>query len=1232
MQNDSFRPSVRSRIKDALFIFLLLMAVMLFFALLTYEPADSNYWDTAPERVHNAIGPVGAHVSEVLLSYFGICAYILPILIVGLGYFMFLKAGSRRWYEVDYDLLSLKIIGLNVLLISSCTLVSACIYNGSFSSKGGGHLGAITLSLLRDLFGYNGTVLFMLALFVVGMTLFFGLSLTTVCSFIGGGVIWCASKLYSLMFRRKVQEIGAPNFKQTVNDATTSSSKVENNTSSTNASVSNSNLHQVKVNDKLTTSSLENKEQPLKQSQAKEESAHSVYGVNTKSEVSPNQAPLSDSVVSSPYTTNVPSNAMPKKEERSSNNTKVWGNEANESKANNEPFKPAIESRYVNAAASAMSSYISTNTPAPSSIAMPGSVGLENKQELSTPNNNNNEVTENATVSKEDPMVKSPYASTVVFSNNTRVLSNDDANLSIPGLSVKDDNIEDKSQINDNKTSKAQVEVAEPNINMETVDKVVADDDEVSPYMSVALFGGDKQSENNTKLPVSSTSKYPATNVLPPRKSQEEFAVKVNHEAVEQIARAKAQASQEELSRNAYVTSPLPGFAQVPSLVAVGVNTAEGITPVKPSFYTPNAFIPAESATSAEPSISVIDGGRIEGNSNVIDFAAIHPQSNESSNNNFTHVAESIERGIHEGQSNLDGVPNMFVAGQSQAVITNSNTMSDLPVGTTASASNQDADSHHGTGMRYVDFSADMPDSLNYHKGQYVHDGSELSTFPSLEIFEPPVAQAKVPIEELEAMCNSIDECMKHFGIKAHVACDSFGRKLFECGPVITRYMLELDSGKSSKIVNMQSDIARTLCVAKVRVIEVIPGVPYVGIEIPNKVRQNINVRELLGGSEFTNSKARLPICLGRDITGAPVIYDLAAAPHLMVAGTTGSGKSVGINTMLVSMLMKNTPEELRLILIDPKMLEFKPYHDIPHLLTPVITDMKESVSALRWSVQEMERRYKLLAHFRVRNIDGFNEIIRNAKKENVIYKDPFWHPNDSMDMEAPGLDIMPYIVFVIDEFADLILGMKKESGDIEGMISRLAAKARACGIHLILATQSPRAEVIRGSIRANFPSQIAFKVKSAMESRIIIDECGAENLLGRGDMLIKFNDGTGATRRAHGGYLSDDEISRFTDAWRMRGKPNYVEEVTKVELTEETAIPGEYVPSSNTTDALYDDVVEFVRSLKFKNRQFSVSLVQQHFNIGYNRASRLAQQLQDNGVVSEPMGASKTRSILIDM
>jgi DNA segregation ATPase FtsK/SpoIIIE-like protein len=489
-------------------------------------------------------------------------------------------------------------------------------------------------------------------------------------------------------------------------------------------------------------------------------------------------------------------------------------------------------------------------------------------------------------------------------------------------------------------------------------------------------------------------------------------------------------------------------------------------------------------------------------------------------------------------------------------------------------------------------------------------------------------------------MVNRINQSFKHFNVPAHVATtetfDQYGnpvtKYLYQYGPVITRYKVKLEKGLAKAIVNISNDIARFLCVGSMRVIEVIPGEPYIGLEIPNVKRGFINMRQLLESDQFQNSKYDLPMVIGKDIVGNPVVLDLVKAPHLLVAGTTGSGKSVGISTMLVSLLMRHTPKELRLILIDPKMLEFSMYHDIPHLLTPVITDVKQSPSALRWCVQEMERRYTIMSKLNVKKITDYNNLIDRCLHEHKTFiKDPTWKPSDSMSTEAPNLEKFPFIVIVVDEFADLILQLKK-NGDIEGLLARLAAKARACGIHLILATQSPRADVITGVIRSNFPSQISFKVKSNQESRIIIDESGAESLLGMGDMLIKFNDGTNITRRAHGAYIKDSELEMFAESWRRRGKPEYVEAVTKTELTEDNALPGEIVPSAENKDPLYDEVVEFCRTIKLRGKKFSTSLIQRQFSIGYNRAARLTTTLEECGIVSEAEGGIGTREILIEV
>lgn len=435
----------------------------------------------------------------------------------------------------------------------------------------------------------------------------------------------------------------------------------------------------------------------------------------------------------------------------------------------------------------------------------------------------------------------------------------------------------------------------------------------------------------------------------------------------------------------------------------------------------------------------------------------------------------------------------------------------------------------------------------------------------------------------------------------------------------MTRYELELEPGtKASKVTNLDSDLARALMFRSIRVAESIPGKPYIGIETPNKHRQVVNLRDVIESQEFQNSDAILPMVLGKDISGKTIVVDMAKMPHLLVAGATGSGKSVGVNTMILSLLFKKKPEELRFIMVDPKVVELSIYQDIPHLLTEVVTDMKKASNALRWCVDEMERRYKLLSSVHVRNIEGFNAKIDEAEKMNYPIPNPIWRPGDTMDDMPPPLEKLSYIVVIVDEFADLMMVAGKQ---VEELIARLAQKARAVGIHLILATQRPSVDVITGLIKANIPSRLAFTVASKTDSRTILDTNGAEALLGRGDSLYS-GQGSSELVRVHGAFMSDDEVAHVAENWRARGKPQYLDEI--IADTGESNSEGK--GGSDDIDPLYDEVVDYVLS----SGATSVSAVQRAKRIGYNRAARIIEQMEAEGILSAPNGNNKGREILV--
>ncbi|WP_146443708.1 DNA translocase FtsK [Vibrio kanaloae] len=486
---------------------------------------------------------------------------------------------------------------------------------------------------------------------------------------------------------------------------------------------------------------------------------------------------------------------------------------------------------------------------------------------------------------------------------------------------------------------------------------------------------------------------------------------------------------------------------------------------------------------------------------------------------------------------------------------------------------------------------------------------------PTLELlFHPEKRETFIDRDALEAIARLVESKLADYKIKADVV-DIFP------GPVITRFELDLAPGvKVSRISGLSMDLARSLSALAVRVVEVIPGKPYVGLELPNMSRQTVFFSDVVSSTQFQEAKSPTTVVLGQDIAGEAVIADLSKMPHVLVAGTTGSGKSVGVNVMILSMLYKSSPEDVRFIMIDPKMLELSIYEGIPHLLSEVVTDMKDASNALRWCVGEMERRYKLMSALGVRNIKGYNDKLKMAADAGHPIHDPLWKPGDSMDPEAPLLEKLPYIVVIVDEFADLIMVVGKK---VEELIARLAQKARAAGVHLILATQRPSVDVITGLIKANIPTRVAFTVSTKTDSRTILDQGGAESLLGMGDMLY-LPPGSSHTIRVHGAFASDDDVHAVVNNWKARGKPNYIEEITNGDQTPEALLPGEKMEGDEEVDPLFDQVVEHV----VHSRRGSVSGVQRRFKIGYNRAARIVEQLEAQGIVSAP-GHNGNREVL---
>ena len=488
---------------------------------------------------------------------------------------------------------------------------------------------------------------------------------------------------------------------------------------------------------------------------------------------------------------------------------------------------------------------------------------------------------------------------------------------------------------------------------------------------------------------------------------------------------------------------------------------------------------------------------------------------------------------------------------------------------------------------------------------------------PDLDLLDEKSTEENVgySADSLQAMSRLLELKLADFGVEATV-------ESVLPGPVVTRFEVQPAAGvKVQKISALAKDLARSMAVISVRIVEVIPGKSVVGIEIPNEKREMVRLREVIASDAFQNSSSPMTLALGKDIAGASICADVAKMPHLLVAGTTGSGKSVGVNGMLLSMLYKSTPAEVRLILVDPKMLELSIYEGIPHLLAPVVTDMKEAAHALNWCVGEMERRYKLMAALGVRNLAGFNKQINEARERGEPLLDPLWRTEDSLDETAPELENLPNIVVVIDEFADMMMMVGKK---VEQLIARIAQKARAAGIHLILATQRPSVDVITGLIKANIPTRMGFQVSSKVDSRTILDQGGAEQLLGHGDMLY-LPPGTALPQRVHGAFVSDDEVHRVVQDWKLRGEPDYHEEILAGEVEGEPFVQLDGGDDTEQDDELYDEAVQFV----LESRRASISAVQRKLRIGYNRAARLIEAMEAAGLVT-PMNSNGSREVVV--
>lgn len=1204
------------RIKEALFIFWIVGVVVLFIALFSHNSQDMQISSSQNvENINNAIGIVGARLSETLLEYLGLSAYILPFLLLYIGYIALWN--DIRFRDIEYGTIGVRIIGCNFLLISICTL----LYKANFDSNNskGGHLGYFIYEIIYPYLGYVGTILLMLSCFVSGLVLFTGISLTSICGFVGEVVTFPFVKRKGRdesYFQQLLAKLG-------INS---------NNQNDENPKEEPSGKGESYTFEKTKVTPPEAPTAPLNEEFNKPEVNLEIPGlsVDPLDSMDLSKELLSEdnnSQASSPLG-GIDPNLTQRMPQNQNNNVSGWDSPVNQSINEGGRISPSSVKINVEEPKNDEPKVDREERIEPTIDLNSTLLNEENPQLNSNqaPNSLNANTNQNDSQNAQAPKYASAYVLPPQGASRPKL---DDL-----GLMGSDYLTNDNTQ---GAFSKAPEEVVAP-------EKEKLYNESYKPYTFEVTKEENPQSQVSTQPStqnlngVNSQSQPLASNVAP----QEPLNVATNPTTL----------GSEDNKANVN-----PESSNVFNINDVRANE----TANEQGGVLPDGFIPVDVANnnqaeteeadefagfvdSPEPKPVVAAQPTVETKPNTQGNFFNEPANNQATNfdaarntslnfapqNKPTFENSSLKPDTHNSVPKISASPKPLATFTSSYVspsMTNQNSQNSL---------SQSQNPTTQGGYRYISNIGELAQSFGESAGLVV-EGDD-GKFPPLKIFTTNEKEVHISEEKILNMIRRIDEAFRHFNIQAHVAfeenVDQFGNKskkyLYECGPVITRFKIRLVKGLASGVVRVCNDIARSLCVGSMRVIEIIPGEPYIGLEIPNPDRGIISMRNLLESEAFINAKGALPMVVGKNIIGKPVVLDLAQAPHLLVAGTTGSGKSVGISTMIVSLLMRYTPEELRLILIDPKKLEFGMYHDIPHLLTPVIDDVKLAPSALRWAVAEMERRYTIMACLNVRNIKHYNELIEKCfTTHKAFIKDPTWKPTDNMDTQAPNLTKFPYIVIVVDEFADLILQLKK-NGNIEELLARLAAKARAAGIHLILATQSPRAEIITGSIRSNFPSQIAFKVKSNAESRIIIDESGAEDLLGKGDMLIRFNDGTNLTTRAHGAFITDREIEMFAESWRRKGKPQYVEEVLKTELTQDNALPGESVPDPDESDeVIYSKLLEYCQRRKEKGQLFSVSDIRTHFSIGHQRACRMRDKLTQDGVISEIGNSRGEREIL---
>ncbi|QDX30269.1 DNA translocase FtsK 4TM domain-containing protein [Dickeya poaceiphila] len=1188
--------SAGRRLLEAILIVVVLFAIYLAVALLSFSPSDPSWSQTAwHEPIHNLGGGVGAWLADTLFFVFGVLAYAIPVVMVSLCWVIHHQRGQRA--TLDYFTLSLRLIGTLALILTSCGLAALNV-DDIYYFASGGVLGSLLSSSMIPRFNNIGATMILLCVWAAGLTLFTGWSWLTIAEKIGSGVMACLT----LFSGRRRKDDYLYDDDDDIDERPAEAKK------------------EASRNDIL------HKEERV------HEDEHSLSDGSLTASSSAGDDD-DDVLFSAPAVTALSSTAVASASTLGDTTATVVD---------------AVDA--VNKNALAMTDVEPVLKPQPEPIAATPSIErtYDAPAPISTP-----EATLSADVPPASPVYSSATASAGAMSSPSLV-----SGSSLPKL------IPDWQpltlQANDRivrPAPTAAVSNAAVGATVESEANVESEPKKTVPFMPA--FTADE--ENNPQVKRGMGPELPRPNPvrIPTRRELASYGIKLpSQRLAEQQAREAEQRAQaarvDPLSQDS-ITSDHSTLSAIESPLSVAGDMPLNVSGEDQDALAQEAALRQAFADQQRERYGEAYPGDDEDEDALLqaqlarDFAAMQR----------SRYGEEHEQGRNEQGRKQDAQPQFAIespvltpaAVETRPPDAAPKTSASLPPDSPFAISPfadlvDDGPSEPLFTLPAQDIFPDespaqpaapvhVPQVTVQHEPEEVETASSPSIMdslihpflmrndqplqkpttplPSLDLLTPPsMNDAPIDRDALDEMARLIEIRLADYRVKATVVD-------YHPGPVITRFELDLAPGvKAARISNLARDLARSLSVVAVRIVEVIPGKPYVGLELPNRHRQTVFLREVLDCDRFRDNASPLAVVLGKDISGQPVVADLAKMPHLLVAGTTGSGKSVGVNAMIISMLYKATPADVRFIMIDPKMLELSVYEGIPHLLTEVVTDMKDAANALRWCVGEMERRYKLMSALGVRNLSGYNERVMQAETMGRPIPDPFWKPGDSMDTQPPVLEKLPYIVVMVDEFADLMMAVGKK---VEELIARLAQKARAAGIHLVLATQRPSVDVITGLIKANIPTRIAFTVSSKIDSRTILDQGGAESLLGMGDMLYMAPNSS-IPIRVHGAFVRDQEVHAVVQDWKARGRPEYIDSIISGDDDSENGSFG--FDTDEELDPLFDQAVAFV----VEKRRASISGVQRQFRIGYNRAARIVEQMEMQGIVSSP-GHNGNREVL---